>query len=585
MPFSSWLRAWKRFLLAPSRPARQAYRPRASLRPRLEALEDRTMPANFTAATTADLVAAIHSANSAGGSNTITLAPGATFNLTAVDNTTDGANGLPVIAAGDNLTLVGNGDIIQRSSAAGTPAFRLLDVAAGASLTLENLTLEFGQAQGTGSAADGGAIYNQGSVTLDGATVKNNIAQGSNGAFGQPGADAAGGAIWSNGTLMLEDATVVQANLALGGQGGAAFGKQVAANGGGGYGGGVYEAGGTVAVTNASLTGNTARGGVGGQAQYVQFQYPGNGGAGSGGAIYVAAGNLSLNGANVSSDHAQGGTGGYSPLGSYLKGGVGGAASGGAIAVAGGTVTAVSSQFQSDTAQGGTGGKGGGDWGGGLGGNAYGGALFVGAGSVKFTNDTETTNQAQGGQPGPGYYGWGLFRPGKPFGAGIYDAAPGTLEVDGGTVYDIYNLGTWTVNDAIAFRVTNLGKLTVRNSLILGSLGTFTDGGGNTYAAAPPTIGSLTASPNPMTAGTNTVTLTASNVSDPNRGGSIAFLQFYVQYGGATYFMGDGTQVSPGIWSFTATNNYAPGTYTFLAVAQDNYGASSAQVATTDQVI
>ena len=69
-----------------------------------------------------DLINDINAANAAGGSNTITLVAGTTFTLTAVDNTTDGSgNGLPVIAANDNLTIQGNGDTIARSTASGTP--------------------------------------------------------------------------------------------------------------------------------------------------------------------------------------------------------------------------------------------------------------------------------------------------------------------------------------------------------------------------------------------------------------------------------------------------------------------------------
>jgi hypothetical protein len=107
----------------------------------MEQLEDRTLPSNFSAATVADLIADINAANQQGGSNTITLVAGNSFTLTAVDNTTDGATGLPVIAANDNLTIAGNGNTIARSTALGTLAFRLFDVAAGASLTLQNLSL------------------------------------------------------------------------------------------------------------------------------------------------------------------------------------------------------------------------------------------------------------------------------------------------------------------------------------------------------------------------------------------------------------------------------------------------------------
>jgi hypothetical protein len=57
------------------------------------------------AASAADLIQDIGLANQTGGTNTITLtAPNTSaYTLTAVGNTTDGANGLPVIAAGNNL--------------------------------------------------------------------------------------------------------------------------------------------------------------------------------------------------------------------------------------------------------------------------------------------------------------------------------------------------------------------------------------------------------------------------------------------------------------------------------------------------
>jgi hypothetical protein len=175
-------------------------------------LEDRTLMSNYSAATVSDLIADINAANQAGGSNTITLVAPATspYVLTAVNNTTDGATGLPVIAPNDNLTIIGNGDAIQRSTAAGTPAFRLLDVASGASLTLDNLTLEDGLAFGAGAAAEGGAVYSQGSLDLNGVTVQNNTAQGQNGSGWAAGASAAGGGIYSGGVLTLDDGTTVR---------------------------------------------------------------------------------------------------------------------------------------------------------------------------------------------------------------------------------------------------------------------------------------------------------------------------------------------------------------------------------------
>jgi hypothetical protein len=56
------------------------------------------VPSTFNAATVSDLIADINAANLVGGSNTITFVAHKTFNLTAVNNTTDGPTGLPVIA-------------------------------------------------------------------------------------------------------------------------------------------------------------------------------------------------------------------------------------------------------------------------------------------------------------------------------------------------------------------------------------------------------------------------------------------------------------------------------------------------------
>jgi hypothetical protein len=331
--------------------ARQSNRRPPPRRLCLEPLEDRCLPSTYTAATVSDLIADINAANAAGGSNTITLVAGTTFTLTAVDNTTDGATGLPVIAAKDNLTLAGNGDTLARSTASGTPAFRLLDVAPGGSLTLANLTLQGGQAFGAGAAAEGGALYNQGTLLLTGVTVQNNSAQGShdpNTGLGQPaagggvysggaltlqgctvqnnqalggagypaGSDAAGGGVWSSGALALQACTI-QNNQAVGGLGG------YRTNGGNGFGGGLYVAGGTATLTNVTLSSNTAQGGAGGDGillhdpdSHKLFPTAGNnGGNGFGGGLYAAGGTVSLHGSTVAQNTAAGGAGGHGPRG------------------------------------------------------------------------------------------------------------------------------------------------------------------------------------------------------------------------------------------------------------------------------
>src|SRR5262249_33366884 len=214
--------AMRRGSIVGRRPARQAIARGRSRRPVLEPLERRAVPASYTVASVTALKDAMNAANQTIEADTITLAAGATFMLTAVDNTTDGATGLPVIAAtGGNLTIVGNGDVIERSTAKGTPAFRLLDVALGAALTLESVTLQGGRSEGAwgdpGPGGRGGAIYSKGSLTLNGVTVRNNIARGfdATGHF-SVGGSALGGGVFSGGSLVVTGSTIGN-NAALGG--------------------------------------------------------------------------------------------------------------------------------------------------------------------------------------------------------------------------------------------------------------------------------------------------------------------------------------------------------------------------------
>jgi hypothetical protein len=392
-----------------------------------EQLEDRTVPSNFTAATVTDLITDIGLANHYGGSNTISLVAGNTFTLTARDNATDGGNGLPVIAANDNLTIQGNGDTIERSQAPGTWEFRLFDVAAGASLTLSNLTVQDGQVYGAG-----GGIYSSGSLSLEpGTLITNNEAA-------YPG--EGGGVYVASGTATLTNAAV-SGNAALGytfdpfyygptgpGEGGglyvaggtvtltnvtvssnAAQGADKAA----GEGGGLYVAGGTVTLTNSILSSNSARGGMN--------SYPtGFAGTGAGGALYVAGGTVTLTDDTLSSNSAVGGAGGST----YLAGG--GYAGGGGVAVTAGTVTLTGDILSSNSAVGGAAG-----WDGPAG-NAGGGGLAAGGGTVTLRNDTVTGNSVVGGPGWPGRNKKHSGQPGLAEGGGVYIGS--TVYLDAFTV-------------------------------------------------------------------------------------------------------------------------------------------------------
>jgi hypothetical protein len=299
---------------------------------------------NFNAVTASDLIADINAANKAGGTNTITLTAPSTspYILTAVDNTMDGANGLPVIANHDTLTIVGNGDTIERSTASGTPDFRLLDVSKGASLTLENVTLQNGLAFGSGNEAEGGAIFNLGTLVLSGVTVQGNIAQGSDGINSHAGNDASGGGVWSCGALTAQSGTLVQHNQAIGGTGASNTKNFLTSVGGNAFGGGIFVAGGTASLTGVTVDNNVAQGGIGGSRFRVDgYEYSAGGNA-FGGGLSVAAGTVSLSSSTVDNNSVAGGFG--------LNNVQFPEAFGGGIYLGGGTVTLCSDTVQSNSA-------------------------------------------------------------------------------------------------------------------------------------------------------------------------------------------------------------------------------------------
>ncbi len=182
-----------------------------------------------------ELIDAINDANATPttGDN-IALAADCIYELTAVDNSdTLGNNGLPVITS--PIAIIGNGASIQRASAAGTPQFRLFKVAQTGELLVSDITL----ANGAASPADdtgiiiGGAISNQGELTVASSTFLNNQAD-------------LGGAIRNFlGTVTITSST---------------FTDNVANQSGGA----VYNQGGDLTVSNSQFSDNIASTGRGG---------------------------------------------------------------------------------------------------------------------------------------------------------------------------------------------------------------------------------------------------------------------------------------------------------------------------------
>jgi hypothetical protein len=117
------------------------------------------------------LVAAI---TGAAPGDTISLAAGCTYTLTAADNPGlgSGSNGLPVITK--TLTIEGNNATITRS---GATQFRFFEVFPTGNLTLDRLTLSNGSLNGAPGVTIGGAIFvRQGTLTLKNSSLAGNQA-------------------------------------------------------------------------------------------------------------------------------------------------------------------------------------------------------------------------------------------------------------------------------------------------------------------------------------------------------------------------------------------------------------------------
>jgi hypothetical protein len=208
------------------------------------------------------------------GTNDIILAAGATYNLpdVAASSVEYGQSGLPAITS--TIDIKGNQATIQRSATLFSGSdrcnslvsdnFRIFFVDTTGVLTLENVRLHNGCASFEDDTGAGGAIFNRGSVTLQQCTVSDNTARQS------------GGGIHNDGTLELIQTTVSN-NLVFEGAGGGIVNTAMftakqstingnAASGDGdpaGAGGAMYNQGGVV-MGNSTISGNQADGTGGG---------------------------------------------------------------------------------------------------------------------------------------------------------------------------------------------------------------------------------------------------------------------------------------------------------------------------------
>ena len=391
----------------------------------MEHLEGRDVPATFTVSTLADAGAgslrdAIDLANVTTGNDTIVFAPavaGQSFGLSTFFNPPTGNFAGPTgLIVSSGIVIQGTGETITRT---GSSTFRLFEVTATGSLTLQNLTLSngialggFGGFGGGGAGGLGGAIYNQGTLSINGSTLTGNVAQGGAGGSSRLGFGGGGGGL---GVGAASPGTTG------GGPNGGIAGGAAAGFGGGGSGGNF----------GAGNTGTDGGFGGGGGASV--------GGFGGGGGVGVGGGGGSGGGGG-------GGSGGFPAFGAGSGGGNGGpggggAGLGGAIFNQGGVIAIVNSTIAGNTARGGVSEGAIGTAGAGQRGGAFGGGVFNLNGDLNLNGVTIAGNTVVVG-----------------IGSGMANTS------DGGALYTLtQNVGTVTA--------TQSATVTVANSILANTTG------------------------------------------------------------------------------------------------------------------
>jgi hypothetical protein len=178
-----------------------------------------------------------------------------------------------------NLTINGPGAnalTVQRSAAAGTANFRVLEIAAGsASVSIAKLTIAAGSPGGAFPASAGGGIQHNstGTLSLTGCSIVGN--QGSLG----------GGVYVENGTLAVNGCTF-QGNIASAFDGGGIYNDGSATmnisnstftgNSSNGNAGAIFNNTGVLTVTNCTIAGNTCASFGGGIANYKTLNLKGS---------------------------------------------------------------------------------------------------------------------------------------------------------------------------------------------------------------------------------------------------------------------------------------------------------------------
>ncbi len=223
---------------------------------------------------------------------------------------------LSTLVIGKSLTIINTNATPTTVVRGGATAFsssnvRVFEIQTGNTVTFSNFTISNGYA--TGSPAQGAAILNAATLTLSNMKIQNNQVQGGVGSNGIQGFDAPdggiggaaqGGAVYNSGAMTINSSSVFSGNRANGGIGGSgSAGSQTlpAPNGVGGLGGtaqggAIFNASAaTLSINTATFNTNNATGGQGGVpgtalggAGQNTFGKGGSGGNANGGAAFNA---------------------------------------------------------------------------------------------------------------------------------------------------------------------------------------------------------------------------------------------------------------------------------------------------------
>lgn len=205
----------------------------------------------------------------------ISSSSGDTLNLTGTFTWTDdgesGDNSTSGYTIDKNLTIVGQSPsqtIIQAASSDNSADRRVFTVSSGITVSIEDLSIRYGKV--TSSSVSGGCINNSGTLTIADSEI-----------YSCRAVDYFGGGIYNLGTITINSSSIYSNTVYYGGGGlcnsGSSsamtvtnctiYSNTVTAAGGAFYGGGIYVSGGTVYLTNNTITGNTVTNGIGGGIQ------------------------------------------------------------------------------------------------------------------------------------------------------------------------------------------------------------------------------------------------------------------------------------------------------------------------------